>query len=193
MPRRAITFSRGYYYHVFNRGFDKKPVFYTAENYVYALDLIKKYFRKYSVTSIAYCLMPNHYHFLLRQDGDLPLGNAIRDIFNAYVQDLNRQRQKSGSLFQGRFKAIQIEDEAYLIHLCRYIHRNPIDTYPHLVNRIEDWLYSNYPEWIRSRNGKLVDHDFINSYFKKRKDYSEFVLEQPAAKVFRRMERYLFD
>ena len=133
MPKRAIQFTESNYYHVYNRGFNKKPIFFNESNYIYLLKLVQKYFNKYQTTVIAYCLMPNHYHFLLRQETEKSIGNAIRDIFNAYVQGLNKQTDRKGPLFEGRFKAIQIENESYLIHLCRYIHRNPIDCLPPLV------------------------------------------------------------
>jgi putative transposase len=193
MPKRAIEFINGCYYHVYNRGFDRNPIFYNPSDYLFALDLIQKYFKEYFISIIAYCLMPNHYHFLLRQDGDLPLCEAIRDTFNTYVQGLNKKAKRHGALFQGRFNAIMINDEEYLIHLCRYIHRNPIDSFKPLVGRLEDWAYSNYPEWIGRRNGKLVDRNFVKGCFANGAEYEAFVMETPSAKVIDRMGKYLFD
>jgi REP element-mobilizing transposase RayT len=188
-----IEFTQGCYYHVFNRGFGRIPVFQNEANYLYALRLIQKYFAKYFITTIAYCLMPNHYHFLLRQESDCSIGNAIRDIFNAYVQGLNRQVQRQGAMFQGRFKAILIDNEPYLIHLCRYIHRNPIDGKTPLVGRLAYWAYSNYPEWIGKRNGKLVDRKFVREYFSNGAEYESFAMETPSVKALLRMEKYLLD
>ena len=142
---------------------------------------------------IAYCLMPNHYHFLLRQETDKKINNAIRDMFNSYVQGLNKQVDREGPLFEGRFKAIQIEDESYLIHLCRYIHRNPIDCLPPLVENLGAWPYSNFLEWIDKRKGSLVDREFVKVYFKLDIDYRAFVNETPSLKVLQRMENYQFD
>jgi putative transposase len=193
MPRRTIEFTQGCYYHVFNRGFSRISVFDNEDDYLYALKLIHKYFQKYFITAIAYCLMPNHYHFLLRQDDVYSIGNAIRDIFNAYVQGLNKKVQRQGTLFQGRFKAIRIDNEPYLIHLCRYIHRNPIDGRKPLVERLEDWEYSNFPEWTGRRNGKLVDRKFVREYFSNGAEYDSFARETPSVKALMRMDKYLLD
>jgi len=193
MPKRALQFSQGNYYHVFNRGFNKQSIFNDESNYIHLLKLGQKYFNKYQIAVIAYCLMPNHYHFLLHQETEKSIGNAIRDIFNAYVQGLNKQTDRKGPLFEGRFKAIQIENESYLIHLCRYIHRNPIDCLPPLVENLSDWPYSNFPEWVDRRKGSLVDCEFVKTYFESDVDYQAFVHEMPSLKVLQRMENYQFD
>jgi len=118
MPKRIISFTRGSYYHVFNRGINRNKIFINESDYLRALGLIGYYVRKYNISIIAYCLMPNHYHFLLRQDREEGLPLMVRDAFNAYAQYFNRRMERQGSLFEGRFKAIWIEDESYLLHLC---------------------------------------------------------------------------
>lgn len=173
MPRR--TFSQGNIYHIYNRGANRAPIFFNQENYLYCLRLIKKYALKYQIAFLAYCLMPNHYHFLLRQDGHTPISKFINVLFNGYVQAVNNQKNRSGTLFEGRFKHKLVAREEYLIHLCRYIHANPVKA--GLVTRLEEWPYSNYLEWINQRPGTLVDHDFVDAYFPKRQSYTEFVLD----------------
>jgi REP element-mobilizing transposase RayT len=89
MPRRKTTFSQGHIYHIYNRGANRERIFFNQENHLYCLRLMKKYFRRYQIAIIAYCLMPNHYHFLLRQDGEVALSRVVGWLFNAYVLAVN--------------------------------------------------------------------------------------------------------
>jgi REP element-mobilizing transposase RayT len=138
---------------------------------------MKKYFRRYQIAIIAYCLMPNHYHFLLRQDGEVALSRVVGWLFNAYVLAVNNQQGRSGTLFEGRFRDVQVDKEGYLIHLCRYIHANPVKA--GLVADPGEWPYSNYLEWVRERPGSLVDQEFVETYFPTSQGsaYREFVLD----------------
>jgi putative transposase len=119
--------------------------------------------------------MPNHYHFLLRQEADLPLSKFINVLFNAYVQALNRQQCRRGTLFEGRFKHVWVDREEYLVHLCRYIHLNPLKA--GLVSRLEDWPYSSYLDWIDQRSGSLKDNQFIQERFPTPESYQCFVAD----------------
>ena len=174
MPYREL-FVKGNYYHIYNRGASLGKIFFSNDNFLYCIKLLKKYAASYSVAIIAYCLMPNHYHFLLRQEEDISLAKFINVLFNAYVQALNKQRGRKGTLFAGRFKHIHIDKNEYLVHLCRYIHLNPVAA--GMVTAPEDWLYSNYREWIGSRTGTLIDHQFVSCYFPQPEDYKNFVEE----------------
>ena len=191
MPRRKTIFTAGQYYHVYNRGVNGELIFREEDNYFYLLKLVTTALEKYSVSLIVYCLMPNHYHFLLRQDGDEPISTFMQLIFNAYTKAFNKRYDRSGTLFEDRFKSVHVDSEAYLIYLCSYIHRNPIDTNPPLVTKIEDWLFSNYPEWIGFRNGKLVDRSFIERIAAEGIDYPNFVLEAVPVKIRQRMDKYI--
>ena len=84
MPRRNIVFEKGGHYHVYNRGAGRGPLFFSPANYEYCLRLVKRYRRQYGAAILAYCLMPNHYHFLLRQEGDDPAGLLPHRVFNSY-------------------------------------------------------------------------------------------------------------
>jgi len=112
----------------------------------------------------AYCLMPNHYHLLL----ETPMANlsrAMRQVNGIYAQRFNRRHARAGHVFQGRFKAILVEKEAYLLELTRYVVSNPVRA--GLVRRHEDWRWSSYQatagseppprflcvEWILSQFG----------------------------------------
>jgi len=173
MPRRGEVFHQGYYYHIYNRGLNGKQIFYSDANYLYCLKLIKRNLSRYKARLIAYCLMPNHYHFLLRQESNIPLMKFINATFISYVQALNKQLKRSGPLFEGRYKHVLVDKEEYVVHLCRYIHLNPVKA--GLVTSPEEWPFSNYLEWVNLRAGTIKDDDFIGERFNKPKDYQGFV------------------
>ncbi len=153
---------------------------------------MRKYFRDRDVGVIAYCLMPNHYHFLLRQDGQASAGKTVQFIFNGYSKAFNEMFERTGTLFEGPFKAALVNEEEYLLHLCRYIHRNPLDA--QLVDKIESWEYSNYREWIGLREDALVDRLFIRERFPSAGQYTRFVSEYtPPDKMDDEMRIYCFD
>ena len=175
MPYRRIQFTPGQYYHIYNRGSGHRSIFREQDNYLFVLRLVKKYTSAFDISVIAYCLMPNHYHFLLRQDGTEAAGLLPQRVFNSYTKAFNKRYDCSGTLFEGRYEALHVDKEGYLLHLCRYIHANPVKD--GLVSRLEDWPYSNYHEWIGTRNGTLIDRDFVPAFFPAAQTYSQFVLD----------------
>ena len=192
MPYRADVFAPGQYYHIYNRGAGKGLIFFNPGNYEYLLRLVKRYSRKYGVVTIAYCLMPNHYHFLLRQETDESLSKFMQVLFNAYAQAVNIEQGRSGTLFEGRFCHKCIDKWEYLVTLCRYIHRNPVKA--GMVAKPEDWVYSNYQDWIGIRKGELVDRIFIEDHFPKPEVYSAFVNDnEDEKKSFEKIGKYMFD
>jgi REP element-mobilizing transposase RayT len=192
MPRRGDAFAKGHYYHVYNRGAGRSSIFFADDQYDYCLDLVARYQKPYGVSIIAYCLMPNHYHFLLRQEADEPLSKFVSVVFNAYVQAMNRQHERTGTLFEGRFRHIRIDRDEYLIHLCRYIHLNPVKA--KLVSLPEEWIYSNYPEWIGLRAEVLQDQEFIREHFPTTEAYRRFVEDyQDYERMSARIAPYVLD
>ena len=182
MSRRDIHFEQGGYYHIFNRGVARHKIFYEEKNYIYLLKKVKTLIPRSDLTIIAYCLMPNHYHFLIRQDAELPVSAFIQNLFNSYSKAVNKMYKRSGTLFEGKCRAKQVQEEAYLLHLCRYIHRNPVDAERPLVNDLKNWHYSNYLEWIGERSGILVDERFVHEHFASAEDYIHFVNDYESIK-----------
>jgi REP element-mobilizing transposase RayT len=192
MPYRGDAFTQGQYYHIYNRGARKAKIFFNDGNYQYLLRLVKEYYQKHGATVIAYCLMPNHYHFLLRQEMDEPLSKFMQVLFNGYVQALNLQQGRTGTLLEGRFKHKCVDKWEYLIVLCRYIHRNPVKA--GLVAKPEDWAYSNYREWIGLSGGALVDKVFVRDHFPSADEYVNFVNDvEDEKKSYEKISKYLFD
>ncbi len=168
------------YYHIYNRGAHKENIFFSDEHYLRCLNLLEKYSTKYSVSIIAYCLMPNHYHLVIRQNENGSISRCIQTTFNACSQTVNLMEQHSGTLFQGKAKAKQIDSESSLIQVIRYVHLNPVRA--GFVQRPEDWHFSDYLDWILSPSeghgrSELTfgRSSMCNTYFANVEDYKQFV------------------
>ncbi len=151
MPYRNAEFRTGEHYHVYNRGINREPIFFDDKNYVFFLRKWRGFLEQ-TADVLAYCLMPNHYHFLLRLLAD-ELSDAMQSFSQSYAKAINLQRKRTGPLFQGRFQAIHVDEDVYLRHLTRYIHLNPVAA--GLVPYPEDWTWSSYREYLRRREGTL--------------------------------------
>ncbi len=173
-PRRP-AFLKNHFYHFYNRGIDRKAIFREHDNYLFVIKKIKSYKTELNLSVLAYCLLPNHYHLLIRQDNDNPAGMLPQRVFNSYSKAFNKRYQRSGTIFEGPYKVVLIQDNRQLLHICRYIHVNPINH--GLVKEIRQWHYSNYFECIGSRSGEIVDRDFIVNNFQSPAEYEEFVLD----------------
>ncbi|MBM3240097.1 transposase [Candidatus Poribacteria bacterium] len=172
MPYRNVEFRAGEYYHLYNRGNNFQPIFFEHNNYLYFLRLLRKCLVIEATEIVVYCLMPNHYHLVVYLKTD-DLSSLMQPFALSYTKAINKRYNRVGSLFQGRFKAIHVDRDEYLLHLSRYIHLNPIAD--KLVRRMEDWEFSNYPEFIGLRNGKLSKPGKVLSYFPSSDDYRIFV------------------
>jgi putative transposase len=153
----------GSFYHIYNRGNNRENLFRTEDNYLYFLRLYEKYIEPIGET-FAWCLMPNHFHFLVRIKNEdevdlMKLPNPVRvpnpdrvrvkkthlyfsDMFNAYTQGLNKQENRSGALFERPFKRIKVESMNYLKQLIIYIHRNPI--HHGFTDNVNHYPWSSY-------------------------------------------------
>lgn len=191
MPHRQDVFTAAQVYHVYNRGINREPIFVKSDNYVYLLSKVKSLIVELPVTVLAYCLMPNHYHFVLHQDGDLSISVFIQRLFLTYSQAFNKQQGRRGPLFESRFRHVHVDRDEYLLHLCRYVHLNPVAA--GLVQSPEDWPYSNYLEWIEERPGTLVDRGLVRQFFPKPADYIAFVQSQIAPDMAQQLGSYLLD
>ena len=190
--RNTLTWYRGGYYHIYNRGAHKLNIFSEPEDYLSALRRVKRYSQTFHIAVIAYCLMPNHYHLLVRQDGETSAGLLPQRVFNGYTKAYNARHGHSGTLFEHRYQAKHVSDEAYLLHLCRYIHANPVKD--GLVADPGDWPYSNYLEWVGEREGSLVDQDLIQAYVDSPEAYRTLVLgDLPHPRLPRAVEIFLAD
>ena len=180
MPVRKIEFFPNKFYHIYNRGSEKKIIFKNQDDYFYFLRQIKKYKKQFDIKVVVYNLMPNHFHFILKEPeyqstpGVLepeagpprrgPASNGsiskfMHKLQTAYAMYFNQKYQVSGHVFQGRFKSILVDREAYLNFLSCYIHVNAQEA--GLVDKAEDWLYSSLLDYLGLRAGTIPDKDCL--------------------------------
>lgn len=123
-------FQKGAYYHVYNRGNRKQNIFISSKDYDRFLRRTLQYSKEFGITILCHCLMPNHFHFLLRQDTEMPVTSFMLRLGTSYAKYFNIKYEQVGSLFQDRFRAKLVETDEYFLQLSRYIHRNPIEILP---------------------------------------------------------------
>jgi len=192
MAQRNIVFLPGKYYHVYNRGVNREIIFRSKQNYNFLLRRIREYAPTHQVAIIVYCLMPNHYHFILRQESEKSISEFIQAVFNSYSKAYNKMYNRTGTLFEGPFKATAIDKYEYLLHLCRYIHRNPLDA--GMVTHPAEWEFSNYLEWVGRRHGVETKMEFVHENYPDPMEYEGFVLDYfPPKKTVEAVERMSFE
>lgn len=154
-------------YHIYNRGNNQQTVFFNDDNYIYFLNKCHRYIKPVCAI-LAWCLMTNHFHFLLEvtQPGLKPvrsggismpaITNGFRLLQSSYTKGVNIQQQRTGNLFQQKTKAKLISgDDDYSLTAFHYVHQNPWKA--GMVNKPEDWLYSSCRDYAGLRSGTLCD------------------------------------
>jgi REP element-mobilizing transposase RayT len=158
MPYQITPFFAGGFYHIYNRGNNREPIFIERENYLFFMRQLRKYFTPDKVEIVAYCLMPNHYHILIHLLADSP-SEILQAFTLSYVKAINKRYGRVGSLFQGPFQSRYVDKNEYLLHLSRYIHANPVAA--SLVRSPEDWEFSSYRDYVGLRNESFIRPEFI--------------------------------
>lgn len=209
MPRKNSikTYVKNSYYHIYNRGVEKRIIFQDKQDYSVFLGFLKyslskppkkeKIIKTFTLQGlpfkgvprmpmnfntkielIAYCLMPNHFHLLIKQTEKTAITSFITSITTRYSMYFNKKYERVGSLFQGPYKAVMIKDENQLLHLSRYIHLNPSKYGKSLIQ-----AYSSYADYLRLRDSKWVKPNIVLAFFnqqtspefKKINNYKDFV------------------
>lgn len=207
MPtNRNFIFANDHIYHVFNRGIEKRPTFTNRREFIRAYETLKYYrfadlpirlskflilkkedkvrfesslnSKNTLVEVIAFCFMPNHFHFLLRQNQDRGISKFMANFQNSYSKYFNTKHERVGPLLQGLFKAVLVEDDEQLIHLSRYIHLNPVTSYLIKVDDLNNYEWSSLPEYLDLKQGEFVAKDVVLDFFKSKEQYKKFVLDQ---------------
>jgi putative transposase len=167
-------------YHIYNRGNGKETIFYNPGNYNYFLRQYDKYISGLADT-FAFCLLPNHFHLLVRIKCDFPeaVSESFRKLFISYSMSINKQQNRTGNLFQRGFKRKLIEDEKYFYRAVYYIHSNPV--HHGIVSNLNNYKYSSFGllsgeketklcrsevmEWFGGKNRFLELHSNLSSNF----------------------------
>ncbi|PKL84907.1 MAG: transposase [Ignavibacteriae bacterium HGW-Ignavibacteriae-1] len=152
------------YYHFYNRTINEEPLFRSRENYQYFLKKYRFYLEKHFAT-IAYCLMPTHFHFLVFVKETEKLSFSIKNFLVSYSKSYNNRYKRHGNLFEQHSKYKNVDDDKYLISLMIYIHQNPVRS--KLVAKPEEWEFSSYQDYIDLRKGTLPSKSIILNQIKK--------------------------
>ena len=198
MPGRLTPLVTEQFYHIYNRGSEKRNIFTQLRDYsrfqktFYYYQFLgpKPSFSKFSksdlnffkpnpdrkiVDVICYCLMPNHFHFLLRQLKENGISIFIGQLSNSYTKYFNTKYKRVGPLLQGAFKAVLIETEEQLVHLSRYIHLNPVVS--GLAKNLGSYHWSSYTEYMSGQKLYCSPEEILSLY-PTVKSYREFVEAQ---------------
>lgn len=175
---KQIVFEPDVAYHVYNRGNNRENIFKEEKNYPYFISLFAKHLLPIADV-YAYCLMKNHFHFVLRiKDVEFLEEKyqrkphlAFSNLFNAYTKSINKMYKRSGSLFQEHLKRIPIEDEIYLKQLVAYVHLNPVKH--NFSDNFRLYLHSSYKAYVEGENS-IVKSDYIISLFENMENFEYF-------------------
>jgi putative transposase len=213
MPARNSRkiYTDGGIYHIYNRGVEKRTIFEDEQDFKVFLKYLKEYLSPVSKTEakttflvrnqsyvgikrkpknyngevelLVYCLIPNHFHLIIKVNKSSTLKKFMQSLSTRYSMYFNKKYQRVGSLFQDRYKAVLVKEEIYLLHLSRYIHLNPSEYTKDIKN-----AYSSYREYLGLRKTDWIKTDIILGYFnqkvlpdfKKFNSYKKFVEKYPA-------------
>jgi putative transposase len=208
MSRRIQPIITDQIYHVFNRGIANQPIFYSIKDYQRFTDVLSYYrflfpdirFSFYNrlafnerrdyldkmketkpaqVQIYAYCLMPNHYHFILKELEPNGTRKFIANLQNSYAKYLNRKRKRNGSLFQEMFKSVRIENDELFMHIARYIHLNPLTSFiVQDITELEKYPYSSFPVYLDKAHYDFIDASFLLGFYSNRNKLKSFTLDQ---------------
>lgn len=203
MPQRLIPFKNHEYYHVYNRGVEKRTIFSDTRSYQRFLDvslyylhekppvrysqllklavpirqqLLKNHLLKPQIINIvSFVLMPNHFHLLLTQETEKGITDYMRRISDSYTKYYNIRYKRIGPLFQGQFKAVRIDSNEQLLHVSRYIHLNPYTS--RLISsfgKLRKYVWSSLPDLLNEET-RFSDPTVILSQFSSRRKYLKFL------------------
>lgn len=170
-------------YHVYNRGVEKRHIFTDKRDYKTFLYFLKQYLidpddsskdtvnykgrtfvrRSFAdrIRLLAYCLMPNHFHLIIQQKGRDDMSEFMKCLATSYSLYFNDRQDRVGGLFQGRYKAVLIENNEQLLHLSRYIHQNPLSNKGPSFVKLQEYDYSSFQDYIGARDTKWVKPEFV--------------------------------
>ena len=142
MPRVARRAVDGGVYHILNRGNGRQRVFHSDADYQKFVSLLKEVQERFAIRLFAYCLMPNHFHLLVKAEQGEDLSLSMHWFTTTYVRRYHKHYRTSGHLWQGRYKSFSIEDDKQLLTVVRYIEGNPVRA--NLVESASGWVWSSH-------------------------------------------------
>jgi putative transposase len=162
MARKPRIHFPGAFYHVMLRGNDKNQIFFSEEDREYFYFLMIDGIKKYNYRIHGFCLMSNHVHLAI-QVGEISVSKAMHNLSFRYASYINKNNNKVGHIFQGRFKAILVDADNYLLTLIRYIHLNPVRA--NMVNDAEKYTWSSHRAYLGLEKNSWLTKEFVLNYF----------------------------
>jgi len=186
-------------FHIYNRGNNREKIFFDEQDYkafLFRLGLclgftekelneekfISMPYSRIRITEInknnfklyVFCLMPNHFHLLIEQTGDIPISNLISKLCTSYAKYINKKYERVGHVFQDKFKAVFIENNSQLMWTSAYMHMNPVKD--KIVKHPSKYLWSSYNDYIGKRNLPIINKELLLSTFGDIKNFTEQTL-----------------
>lgn len=210
MPKRKHILSKGEIYHVFNRSVARMPIFSVKKDFIRFLDLVDYYrfsntqisyshFKnlsvalksdimdgmrkenKFEIEILAFCLMNNHFHFLVKQLNEKGIATWMSNVQNGYAKYYNIKTKRTGPLFQPMFQAIRIETDEQLLYVSRYIHLNPSTGYLVTIDKLLNYPWSSLSYYIEGeRKFQFINTEMLLLLANGNVKYREFVFDQAA-------------
>jgi len=191
MPQKNIIklYVANGFYHIYNRGVEKRNIFQDVQDYKVFLKYLKEYLspplkleklkktftlkgatfkgvprqpKNYyrEIELMTFCLMPNHFHLLIKQYSAKSIEKFVKSLSTRYSMYFNKKYRRVGKLFQGHYKAVLITEESYLLHLSKYIHLNPFESSQRLTD-----AFSSYADYLKLRKTSWIKTNFLLSFF----------------------------
>lgn len=186
-------------YHIYNRGVAKQDIFNNQRDYDRFMQTLSFFLearpnQKLSLTDpenlkiilsspvsdplveiLAFCLMPNHFHILARQIKDKGVSTFAQRVFDSYTRYYNTKHDRVGTIYQGNFKAVQIENDEQLLHVSRYVHLNPYVN--NIIDNPNDYKWSSCKQYAESKDNRICNTSFILSMLNNSQIYNDFVID----------------
>jgi len=187
---RKIPLIEGEYYHIYNRGVDKRDVFQDRDDLDRFFQSMKEFNvsepigslylnsfnenkenkkQKKLVEFVAYCLNPNHFHILIKQVAENGISEFMKRLSGGYTLYFNNKHKRTGSLFGGKFKSVHIDSDTYLLHVSAYINLNNL-----FKGKKTNLSKSSWEEYIGKNGDNICNKDIILAQFKNSKEYEKF-------------------
>lgn len=185
----------GALYHITSRGNERKPIYFGDADFEMFLSILGNVCERYNWVVHAYCLMTNHYHLLL-ETPEANLSKGMRQLNGTFTQAINRKHLRVGHLFQGRYKAILVEKDSYLLELSRYVVLNPLRA--NMVQSLDCWPWSSWhaaigkamsPDWLYT---DALLAKFAKQRSEAREKYAKFVAQGKGVSVWDKLSNQIF-
>ncbi|MDI6732685.1 MAG: transposase [Planctomycetota bacterium] len=178
MPRIARAVAVDFPHHIIQRGNNRQKVFFAVDTRRKYLDMLKDYAERWDISILAYCLMTNHIHLLVKPHEENSLAKMMQGVSQGYSKYINKRYKRTGRLWESRYYSCVVDEDSYLWQVARYIEKNPKRA--GMVRQEEDYPYSSARAHVLDVPDKILGEQLFDK--EEKNDYIEFLKEEPAEK-----------